>query len=137
MTKLLSLRLPLGNELAERHEAAVQPARPIVQCERVDAAQLASRRPEDQDIVIVERFGTAFGPVDPQGATDLVDDRGLVDDLRTARGRKRDTILRLAGQAAFQQQAKPGFGLLLFARGGAGRGRYGGGRYKRRAAGRR
>src|SRR3546814_10168858 len=66
MTKLLSLRLPIGNELAERHEAAVHPARPIVQFERVDAAQLASRRPEDQDIVIVERFGTAFGPVDPQ-----------------------------------------------------------------------
>src|SRR3546814_4476569 len=84
----------------------------------LDAAQLASRRPEDQDIVIVERFGTAFGPVDPQGATDLVDDRGLVDDLRTARGRKRDTLLRLAGNAAFEQLGKLGFGFELFARGG-------------------
>src|SRR3546814_10721621 len=70
MTKLLSLRLPIGNELAERHEAAVHPARPIVQFERVDAAQLASRRPEDEDIVIVERYGTAFGPVDPPGRTE-------------------------------------------------------------------
>src|SRR3546814_14219585 len=70
---------------------------------------LATRRLEDQDIVIVERFGTAFGPVDPQGATDLVDDRGLVDDLRTARGRKRDTLLRLAGNAAFEQLGQLGF----------------------------
>src|SRR3546814_4739740 len=87
---------------------------------------------EDQDIVIVERFGTAFGPVDPQGATDLVDDRGLVDDLRTARGRKRDTLLRLAGNAAFEQLGKLGFGFELFARGGGGSGRYGRGGDKRR-----
>src|SRR3546814_13812942 len=110
MTKLLSLRLPIGNELAERHEAAVHPARPIVQFERVDAAQLASRRPEDEDIVIVERFGTAFGPVYPQGATDLVDERGLVDDLRTAQRRKRDTFLRLAGNAAVEPPGERGFG---------------------------
>src|SRR3546814_2034670 len=77
---------------------------------------------------------SAFGPVDPQGATDLVDDRGLVDDLRTARGRKRDTFLRLAGNAAFEQLGKLGFGFELFARGGGGSGRYGRGGDNRRNA---
>src|SRR3546814_6740820 len=68
--KSVGLGAPVRHEFAERDEAAVHPARPIVQLDRVDAAQLATRRLEDEDIVIVERFGAALRPVDPIGAAE-------------------------------------------------------------------
>src|SRR3546814_5328554 len=56
----------------------------------------------------------------------------LVDDLRAARGRERDTLLRLTRDAAFEQLGKLGFGFELFTRSRGGGGRYGRGGNERR-----
>src|SRR3546814_1428403 len=75
----------------------------VVELDRVDRAELRAGQFGDEDVVVaVERFGAAARPVDPQGAADAVDDRGLVDDLRTGDRRRGDAVARLAGCAALE-----------------------------------
>src|SRR3546814_20337440 len=83
--------LAIRYELAERDEARIHMAATVVELDRVDRAELRAGQFGDEDVVVaVERFGAAARPVDPQGAADAIDDRGLVDDLRTGDRRPGD-----------------------------------------------
>src|SRR3546814_7053989 len=71
----------------------------VVELDRVDRAELRAGQFGDEDVVVaVERFGAAARPVDPQGAADAIDDRGLVDDLRTGDRRQGDAVARLRSE---------------------------------------
>src|SRR3546814_11720437 len=75
----------------------------VVELDRFDRAELRAGQFGDEDVVVaVERFGAAARPVDPQGAADAIDDRGLVDDLRTGDRRQGDAVARPAGGAALE-----------------------------------
>src|SRR3546814_11578790 len=87
--------LAIRDELAERDEARIHMAATVVELDRVDRAELRAGQFGDEDVVVaVERFGAAARPVDPQGAAGAIDDRGLVDDLRTGDRRQGDAVDR-------------------------------------------
>src|SRR3546814_16117642 len=96
--------LAIGDELAERDEACVHVGSAVVELDRVDRAEARADQLGDEDIVvIVERFGAILRPVDTKGAADAINDRGLVNDLRTLSRRQGGSIPRLARRTHVQK----------------------------------
>ncbi|PAV66929.1 hypothetical protein WR25_22931 [Diploscapter pachys] len=111
----------IGDEIAQRDEAARELRGTIDQADRVDAAQLRSDGVGHQNVVVAQRGRTRSRFVEIEAPADPVQDRLAVDDAGRGDAGEVDAARRLAGDASGKR------GLQLLVRrglrlGGGGRG---------------